>query len=160
MAITSDIQLKFSTTPGAVPTAADLTFEGVPAVGVPAVNAADGKLYTLLADLTTVVCIGAPLGAPNGAASLDATGKVLVAQMPAVAITGLRFKGTWNATSGAPDATPEEGDYYIVSVAGTTALNGIADWQPTDWAVFTDGAWHKIDNSEAAAPAAISGGTF
>jgi hypothetical protein len=160
MAITSDIQLKFSTAPGAVPTAADLTFEGVAAAGVPALNAADGRLYTLLADLTTVVCIGAPLGVANGTAPLGADAKVPLANLPAIATTGLRFKGVWNATSGAPDAAPAEGDYYIVTIAGTTNLDGITDWQPTDWAVYSDAAWRKIDNSEAAAPSAISGGTF
>ena len=40
------------------------------------------------------------------------------------------------------------GDYYIVSVAGSTNLNGITDWEIGDWAVFANTTWTKIDNSQ------------
>ena len=40
------------------------------------------------------------------------------------------------------------GYYYIVSVAGTTNLNGITDWQPNDWAIFNGSVWEKIDNTD------------
>ena len=37
-----------------------------------------------------------------------------------------------------------------MSVAGSTNLDGITDWQVGDWAVFTEqggvDAWEKIDN--------------
>jgi hypothetical protein len=39
-----------------------------------------------------------------------------------------------------------DGHFYIVSVAGTTNLNGIASWNIGDWAIFTGGVWLKIDN--------------
>ena len=43
------------------------------------------------------------------------------------------------------------GNFYIVSVAGSTNLDGITDWKVGDWAVFIEqGAsdqWEKIDNS-------------
>jgi hypothetical protein len=29
-----------------------------------------------------------------------------------------------------------KGYYYVVSVAGSTNLDGITDWQISDWAVF------------------------
>ena len=76
----------------------------------------------------------------------------MIATVPA----GLVFKGSWNASTNTPTLTSGQGtvgNYYIVSVAGNTNLDGITDWQVGDWAVFTDdgagGAdqWDKIDNS-------------
>jgi len=65
--------------------------------------------------------------------------------------TGLNFQGTWNASTNTPTLTSSSGVagyYYIVSVAGTTNLDGITDWQVGDWAVFSStGIWQKIDQS-------------
>ena len=67
---------------------------------------------------------------------------------------GLVFQGTWNASTNSPTLTSGSGttgNFYIVSVAGSTNLDGITDWQVGDWAVFIEqGAsdqWEKIDNS-------------
>jgi hypothetical protein len=51
------------------------------------------------------------------------------------------------------------GDYYIVSVAGTTNLDGITDWQIGDWAIFESATnmWQKIDNSDITEGFTISG---
>lgn len=65
--------------------------------------------------------------------------------------TGLTYLGVWDANSNVPFLTSSvgiAGTYYIVSVSGTTNLNGIIDWQVGDWAIF-EGAtneWQKIDN--------------
>ena len=70
--------------------------------------------------------------------------------------SGLTYKGTWNAFTNTPTLTSSvgtNGDYYIVSVAGTTDLNGISDWQPGDWAIFNGTVWQKIDQSWATAGA-------
>jgi hypothetical protein len=70
------------------------------------------------------------------------------------AIAGvLVYQGTWNASTNTPTlasgvGTP--GYYYIVSVAGSTNLDGITDWLPGDWAIFSDLAtdvWQKIDHT-------------
>jgi hypothetical protein len=37
----------------------------------------------------------------------------------------------------------------VVSVAGSTNLNGITDWQVGDWAVYNGSVWQKIDNTDA-----------
>lgn len=61
------------------------------------------------------------------------------------------YKGTWDAATNVPDlpaATPSLGDYYVISVAGTTNLDGITDWQLGDWAIFNGTAWEKIDNTD------------
>lgn len=62
------------------------------------------------------------------------------------------YKGTWNASTNTPTLTSSVGtqsDYYVVSVAGSTNLNGITDWQIGDWAIFNGSAWQKVDNTDA-----------
>jgi hypothetical protein len=89
-------------------------------------------------------------GVANGVATLDSSGKVPVSQIPALG--DLNYQGTWNATTNTPTLTSSvgtKGYYYVVSVAGTTNLNGITDWQIGDWAVYNGSAWQKIDNTDA-----------
>lgn len=62
------------------------------------------------------------------------------------------YKGTWNANTNSPTLTSSvgnQGDYYVVSQAGTTNLNGITDWQIGDWAIFNGSVWQKVDNTDA-----------
>ena len=72
---------------------------------------------------------------------------------------GLLFEGTWDArtvaeggTGNLPSASPANGQFWIVSVAGSINLSGITDWKVGDWAIYvvagagTDG-WQKVDNS-------------
>ena len=67
---------------------------------------------------------------------------------------GLVYNGVWNAFTNNPflqSGVGVGGEYYIVSVAGTTDLDGTTDWQVGDWAIFIDGstnAWQKIDNHD------------
>lgn len=67
---------------------------------------------------------------------------------------GLTYMGTWNAYTNDPTLISSvgiAGQYYIVSVAGTTNLNGTTDWNVGDWAIFVSGttnAWQKIDNHD------------
>ena len=66
-------------------------------------------------------------------------------------IGALNYKGTWNASTNMPalaSGVGTKGDYYVVSVAGTTNLNGVTDWQINDWAVFNGSVWEKIDNTD------------
>lgn len=63
---------------------------------------------------------------------------------------GLTYKGTWDASTNSPTLTSSvgtNGDYYIVSTAGNTDLDGITDWQIGDWAIFNGTVWQKIDQS-------------
>jgi len=64
---------------------------------------------------------------------------------------GLSYQGTWNANTNTPALTSgvgTNGQYYLVSVAGSTNLDGITDWAVGDWAIFNGTAWQKIDNSD------------
>jgi hypothetical protein len=69
---------------------------------------------------------------------------------------GLSYQGTWNASTNNPtlvSSTGVNGYYYVVSVAGSTNLNGITDWQAGDWLIFNGSVWQKIDQSWAIAGA-------
>lgn len=74
----------------------------------------------------------------------------------------VRYQGTWDASTNTPTLTSSvgtQGDYYVVSVAGTTNLNGITDWQPGDWAIFNGSVWEKVDNSETVYVSNVATGT-
>jgi len=91
-------------------------------------------------------------GVANGVASLDGSGTVPISQLPAAVLGALSYQGTWNASTNTPTLTSSvgtKGYYYVVSVAGSTNLNGITDWQVGDWAVYNGTAWQKIDNTDA-----------
>jgi trimeric autotransporter adhesin len=67
-------------------------------------------------------------------------------------IGGSIFQGVWNASTNTPalvSSVGTNGHYYIVSVAGSTNLDGITDWQVGDWAIFASTSWQKVDNTDA-----------
>jgi hypothetical protein len=64
----------------------------------------------------------------------------------------LSYQGVWDASANSPalaSGVGTAGHYYVVGVAGSTTLDGISDWETTDWAVFNGTVWEKVDNSEA-----------
>jgi hypothetical protein len=72
------------------------------------------------------------------------------------------YQGTWDASINSPTLTSSvgtQGHYYVVSVAGSTNLNGITDWQVSDWAIFNGSVWEKVDNSEVAYVSNVTTGT-
>ena len=71
------------------------------------------------------------------------------------------YQGTWNASTNTPTLTSSVGtnnNYYVVSVAGTTTLNGISLWSVGDWVIFngTTSAWEKINGSSSEAFSSIT----
>jgi hypothetical protein len=64
------------------------------------------------------------------------------------AIGALNYKGTWNASTNSPalaSGVGTKGDYYVVSVAGSTNLDGISNWGVGDWAVFNGSVWQRVE---------------
>ena len=64
------------------------------------------------------------------------------------AIGALNYKGTWDANANSPALTSSvgtKGDYYVVSTAGTTNLNGISNWGVGDWAAFNGSVWQRVE---------------
>lgn len=112
---------------------------GLPALGSASSHAASDFLAS------------SALGVANGAAGLDATGKVPSSQIPASVLGQMQVMGPWDASKGtAPSTTPATGNYWLVTTAGTTSLNGIADWKVGDWAVYDATlGWYKCDNTDA-----------
>ena len=77
-------------------------------------------------------------------------------------IGALNYKGTWNASTNSPtlvSSVGTKGDYYVVSVSGSTNLNGITDWVVGDWCVFNGSVWQKVDNSEVIYVSNVATGT-
>jgi hypothetical protein len=87
-------------------------------------------------------------GAANGVASLDGTGKLSVSQIPAALVGALQYEGTWNASTNSPalvSGTGTKGQYYKVSTAGTTAIDGESQWNVGDLIIFNGTTWDKVD---------------
>ena len=65
---------------------------------------------------------------------------------------GVTYQGTWNASTNTPtlaSSAGTKGFYYVVSVAGSTALNGVSTWSLGDWVIYNGTAWEKVDNTDA-----------
>lgn len=64
------------------------------------------------------------------------------------AIGALNFKGTWNASTNTPTIVSSvgvKGDYYVVSVGGSTNINGISNWGVGDWITFNGSVWQRVE---------------
>lgn len=63
-------------------------------------------------------------------------------------IGALNYQGTWNASTNNPTLVSgigTKGDYYVVSVAGSTTIDGQNLWGVGDWIVFNGTAWQRVD---------------
>jgi hypothetical protein len=80
-------------------------------------------------------------------ADVDGDGKILASQLPDFVTGSLTYRGAWDASEAYP-SNPQNGDYWIVSVA--SSVHG--DFEVGDWLVYHvesgTGQWDKIDNSE------------
>jgi len=102
-------------------------------------------------------------GVANGYASLDSSTKVPINELPDSILGALKFKGTFNGTTGIvtssdlainglpiPAAAPaNEGWFFITNVAGNYNVNGITGWVVGDWPVSLGTAWAKVDNTDS-----------
>ncbi len=72
----------------------------------------------------------------------------------------LQYQGLWNASTNTPTLTSSVGTlntYYVVSVAGSTNLNGITNWQVGDWAIFNGTVWERLDGGSYGAVSQVGG---
>lgn len=85
-------------------------------------------------------------GQANGYASLDASSKLPVEQLP---ITTVEYQGVWDADSNDPelsDATGTQGDLYIVGTAGTQDLgSGSITFSEGDWVLYNGSIWQATN---------------
>lgn len=99
-------------------------------------------------DLAGLSITGGSIGATDTV--LEAFGKLQ--NQIAGLLGGAIVQGVWNATTNTPalaSGVGTTGYYYVVNVAGSTNLDGITDWKVGDWAIFINGAWNKVDNTDA-----------
>ncbi|PNX49879.1 MAG: hypothetical protein BV457_00130 [Thermoplasmata archaeon M9B1D] len=71
-----------------------------------------------------------------------------------IVVGGVVYRGTWNANTNNPtivSSTGTKGDYYVVSVEGTTEIDGISNWKVGDWIIFNGSIWQKVDNQDISA---------
>ena len=108
----------------------------------------------LIGTSTTVTAILDEDNMASDSATALATQQSIKAYVDSSTTGVLTYQGTWNADTNSPTLSSGSGTpgyYYIVSVAGSTDLDGITDWAVGDWAVFSDlatDAWQKIDNTQ------------
>jgi hypothetical protein len=79
------------------------------------------------------------------------------------AIGALNYKGTWNASTNSPalaSGVGTKGDYYVVSVAGSTTIDSENLWGVGDWIVFNGTTWQKVDGGDTGnfSSVAVTGG--
>jgi hypothetical protein len=71
---------------------------------------------------------------------------------PVMSAGAVTYMGTWNAQTNTPSLQSNmgmKGQYYVVTVAGTTSINGITDWQVGDWIIYNGSQWQKVDNTDS-----------
>ena len=64
------------------------------------------------------------------------------------AIGAVNYSGTWNASTNTPtlaSGVGTKGNYYVVSVAGSTAIDGVSNWGIGDWIVFNGSVWQRLE---------------
>ena len=84
---------------------------------------------------------------------MDIFKTLLIENPPNLALEGqVSYQGTWDASANSPalaSGTGTKGYYYVVSVAGSTNLDGVTSWNIGDWAIYNGTAWQKVDNTDA-----------
>ena len=139
---------------------------GVPGTANPYINTTDPRVPTQGENDALVGNRGTPSSAnryvteadknvAGGVAGLDpVTGKFFTGQIPDTILGTVDYQGAWNASTNTPtlDALGtgrSKGDYFVVSVGGSTNLAGKTDWEPKDWIVWNGSAWEFVDNTDS-----------
>jgi hypothetical protein len=119
----------------------------------PAAGAAAPTAFRALvnADLPASGVTANTYGSSSAIPVLTLNSKGVVTSATTASFTGgLSYQGSWNASTNTPTLTSSvgvNGYYYIVSVAGSTNLDGVTDWLVGDWAIFNGATWQKIDQT-------------
>jgi len=130
------------------PTFAAVTINGK-FLNAAAINALEDKYTVSGADSTFIKLV--EKGAANGVATLDATGRMPVSQLPLSVVV---FKGTFGSvgsTTGGDlptNGTIETGDFYICDTNNYVSVAAGLTFDISDKAVYTGSGWSKIDNTE------------
>lgn len=96
------------------------------------------------------------IGAANGIASLDGSGKVPLSQLP---VTGMQYMGEWNAGSNSPalsNGSGTNGHWYRVTTPGTVNFGaGNISFIVGDAVIYNGSVWQKDPAGAAATNLAL-----
>lgn len=116
--------------------------------GTQAISTVSGLQTALDAKLATT-----SRGAAFGVAPLDGSFAVPLGNLPASVKNTLQYQGGWDATANTPTipaaSSTNKGQYYEVTTAGNTIINGAGNWRVGDWIVSNGTAWTKVMNTES-----------
>lgn len=101
------------------------------------------------------------LGSNNGVATLDSNGKLTTSQIPSSLVGAVVYQGVWDADTNTPalaSGVGTKGHYYKVSVAGSTSIDGLSQWNIGDVIIYNGTTWDKI-NGIASEVLSVSGRT-
>lgn len=78
------------------------------------------------------------------------------------ALKALSYRGVWNASTNSPtlaNGTGTQGYFYKVSVAGSTNIGGLSQWNVGDWIVYNGATWDRLegDSSEVVSVVGLVG---
>lgn len=132
-----------------IPASSGLAIDGsgnLTNAGVTSVNTRTGAVTLTATD------VGLPTDLLSGP-----SGTLASKYLPSALTGGLAFQGNWNASTNSPSLASggigpggtqlPNGDYYVVSTAGSTTLDGISTWTVGDLALVSNGVWTRIANS-------------
>ena len=129
---------------------------------VTSVAGRSGAITLAVADVTDAQSV-MQKGQPSGYPSLDTSGFIPISQLPASVQGALTYYGSWNASINTPTLTSgvgSNGALYIVSVSGTTSLDGVSLWNVGDEVVFNGTTWQRIPNIQTVTSVAGRTGTI
>ncbi len=131
-----------------------------PAEVLTVTNALGSNLIIDLIDTSLGYSIIFPIANAPGALTNDGAGNLT--WVASAGFGALIYQGTWNAATNTPalaSGVGTQGQYYVVSVAGTTLIDGISDWKVSDWIAFNGTTWEKVDNTDQVISVAGKQGT-
>jgi len=91
-------------------------------------------------------------GVANGVALLDSLGKLATGQIPTYLLGAMRYMGVWNAATNTPalnSGIGSQGQYYKVSVSGSTNIDGVTNWTVGDMVSFNGTTWDQIQGGSS-----------
>lgn len=124
------------------------------ALGATTTGAALFTATSASAALTTLGGVAtSSIGAANGVAGLDATGKVPTSQLPSSIVGGVHYQGTFvpGTTTLPAAATANQGWYYIATAAGTYTPPGtgqpLLTFSTGDWLISNGTVWGTVESA-------------